>query len=303
MQWTEFSLCAIFLATAATAADPGWSRTSEAGVSGEYRCGPGDRLRIDVFEVEDLSGEAMVAANGSIRMPLLGAVEAGGLTPSQIETRLTGLYAEGLLRDPQIQVSVLDYGSQPVSVIGAVHSPGIYQLRGRRRLLDVLALAGGFSERVGEVVTISSPGDGAERQVALKPLLAGRAPELNLWVEPHDAIQVEAASLVYVLGSVGRPGGFPIENQERLTALQALSLAEGADGAAALKRARLIRRANDHRIEIEVNLARVLAGKDEDPTLAPNDILFVPASGAKTALHRGAEAVVQMATGVVIWRR
>ena len=121
-------------AIAATAAEHRWSPSFEAGVSGKYRCGPGDRLQVKVFEVEDLSGEVVIAADGSLRLPLIGAVEAGGLTPTEIEARLRGLYAEGLLRNPQIQVSVVEYGSQPVSVLGAVNSPGIYQLRGRRSL-------------------------------------------------------------------------------------------------------------------------------------------------------------------------
>ncbi len=300
-------LCGLIAAGIAAAATGPVSKrgaaASEAGVSGEYRCGPGDRLEIDVFEVEELSGEAVVAADGSIRLPLIGAVDAGGLTPSQLEVRLRALYGENLLRDPQIRVSVIEYSSQPVSVLGAVNSPGIYQLRGRRRLLDVLALAGGLSPQVGETITVSAAGGDPERSIAVKPLLAERTPELNVWVEPHDTVQVETASLVYVLGAVGRPGGFPLENQERLSALQALSLAEGAERTAALKRARVIRSLGDQRLELQINLKRVLAGKDEDPVLEPKDILFVPNSGAKSAWSRGAEAVIQMATGVVIWRR
>ena len=303
MLWIRIALSLLFVAgLAAESAEPSWS-PSEIGVSGEYRCGPGDRLAIEVFEVEDLSGEAVVSADGSIRMPLIGAVEARGRTPTEIEARLRDLYGGDLLRNPQIQVSVVDYGSQPISVLGAVNSPGIYQLRGARRLLDVLALAGGLSEQVGEAVTISSVGGSGGRTISVKRLLAERSPDLNVSIEPHDVIQVESASVVYVLGAVGRPGGFPLENQDRLSALQALSLAEGAKRTAALKRTRVIRRVGAERVEFGVDLARVLAGKSEDPTLEPHDILFVPGSGSKTALHRGAEAVVQMATGVVIWRR
>ena len=125
------------------------------GVSGEYRVGPGDVLDIRVFEVEELSKPAVVSPRGTVSLPLIGEVLVGHMTTIEIEARLKQLYEIDLLQDPQINVSVQEFHSQPVSVLGAVERPGVYQLQGRRRLVEVLAMAGGLTAEVGDVITIS----------------------------------------------------------------------------------------------------------------------------------------------------
>ena len=125
------------------------------GVSGEYRVGPGDVLDVNVFEVEELSKPAVVSPQGTVSLPLIGEVFVGRMTPLEIEARLKQLYEINLLRDPQISVSVQKFRSQPVSILGAVERPGVYQLQGRRRLVEVLAMAGGLSGEVGDVITIA----------------------------------------------------------------------------------------------------------------------------------------------------
>ena len=125
------------------------------GVSGEYRVGPGDVLDVNVFEVEELSKPAVVSPRGTVSLPLIGEVFVGRMTPLEIEARLKQLYEINLLRDPQISVSVQEFRSQPVSILGAVERPGVYQLQGRRRLVEVLAMAGGLSGEVGDVITIA----------------------------------------------------------------------------------------------------------------------------------------------------
>jgi polysaccharide export outer membrane protein len=277
------------------------------GVRGEYRCGPGDRLAVTVFEVEELSGPVSIDADGLIRLPLVGAVAVGGLTTGQIETRLAALYGKNLLQDPQISVAVEEFGSQPVSVLGAVKEPGVLQLQGSRRLLDVIAMAGGLSEQAGERILIRRPGADEsapplEIAVPVKQMLAsGADSQFNPWILPHDTIQAETAGLVYVLGSVNRPGGFPIKDQEQITALQAMSLAEGSKPTASLQRAQIIRGLD--KTEIAISVKDVIKGKAPDPILLPNDILYIPDSRFKSASARGAEAIVQMAVGLVVWRR
>ena len=125
------------------------------GVSGEYRVGPGDVLDIRVFEVEELSKPVVVSPGGTISLPLIGEVVVGRMAALEIEARLKRLYEIDLLRDPQINVSVREFRSQPVSILGAVERPGVYQLQGRRRLVEVLAMAGGLTAEVGDVITIS----------------------------------------------------------------------------------------------------------------------------------------------------
>ena len=222
-----------------------------------------------------------------------------------------------------------------MSVLGAVRQPGVYQLQGRRRLLDVLAIAGGLSPEVGETITISrsgvqrpasdeldlpispppvqvmSPPDTnghpartEEMRVFVRNLLSGAPGEVNNpFIEPHDVIQVAKAGVVYVLGAVKQPGGFPIKDQEKVTVLRAISLAAGLEGHAAPQRSRIIRQLGAEEFEVPVAVRDILKGRARDIELETNDILFIPDSRAKNALSRAADAAIQMATGLVIWRR
>ena len=259
-----------------------------------YRLGPGDAIDIAVFEVEELSKPAVLAPDGTAALPLIGVVKLGGLTTQQAAARLRELYANNLIRDPQISVSVKEYRSQPVSVLGAVAKPGVYQLRGPRRLSDVLALAGGLAPEAGSEITIQ------RQEEVLRVATRG---ENNPWIEGGDAVRVSKAGVVYVVGEVGRAGGFPLKDQEQITVLKALSLAEGLRRYAAPQRARIIRNRDGRQQETPVKLRDILEGRAPDAPLAPDDILFIPNSQAKTAMGRMAEAAIQAGTGVVIWRR
>ena len=299
----------IVLAAAVWAADMkrASDRSDGFAANAAYRLGPGDVIDINVFEVEELSKPAVIAPDGTVTLPLIGALEMGGLTTQQAAERLRRLYREDYIRDPQVSVIVKEYHSQPVSVLGAVTRPGVYQLRGPRRLSDILALAEGLAPDSGAEVTISRPlADGSEQRltVATHDLLSlnGRD-EPNPFVEGGDTIRVSKAGIVYVVGEVGRPGGFPLKDQEQITALKALALAEGLRRTASAQRSKIIRNVGVERQETAIRLNDVLEGRQPDVSLAPGDILFVPNSQARSALGRGAEAAIQVATGVIIWRR
>ena len=279
---------------------------NDPGVSGDYTLGPGDVLRVDVFEVEELSGVTTIAPNGTAGLPLVGRIPAAGSTVVDVEAEIERRLADGLLQDPQVSVSVEEHRSQPVSVVGAVKEPGVYQLRGRRRLVDVVALAGGLDPEAGEYVIVSrgAASGRQEQRIRVRALLESAADEgSNPLIQPHDVVRVERAGIVYVLGSVQRPGGFPIREQEPMTILSAVSLAEGSESTASLQKARVIRGRGAGKQEIPVRLRDVLNGRAEDFELVANDIVYIPDSRARTIVNRGAEAIVQMATGIVVWRR
>jgi polysaccharide export outer membrane protein len=297
------------------------------GINGAYRLGPGDVLEVKVFEVEELSGAVIVDSRGLIAVPLLPAQCVAGLTTFQIGERLTDLYGRDLLRNPQINVSVREFHSQPVSILGAVENPGIYQLQGERRLLEVLAMAGGFTAGVGATITIFRipaaqaraseqgercgellPDDFAvihevpeEIQVSI-PLLLTMSRE-NPIIKPRDVIRVSKAGAVYVVGAVDKPGEFPIKDQGIMTVLRAVSLAAGPSRHSAPQKARIIREIDGTKQEIAAPINDILHGRWPDPVLLAGDILFVPESGTKRALTRGAEAAIQVGTGIAIWRR
>ncbi len=301
------------------------------GVNGVYLVGPGDVLRVTVFEVEELSNTVVVSPKGTISPPLIEEFSVAGITAREIEAKLEQMYEGGYLRDPQISVVVSEFRSQPVSVLGAVERPGVYQLQGRRRLLEVLAMSGGLGKDVGDTITISrrpggsgarpaagssftGPGSamgepapaasGQEIEVSVRNmLLRPDSDDANPLIQPHDVIQVSKAGIVYVMGAVEKAGGYTIKDQEKITVLRAVSLASGLGRHASPQKARIIREVDGKKQWIHVRIKDVIAGRSPDPELAANDILYIPDSRAKSVLSRSVEAMIQVGTGVAIFRR
>jgi polysaccharide export outer membrane protein len=206
-------------------------------------------------------------------------------------------------------VEITAYGSQPVSVLGAVHKPGVHQLHGGKTLIEVLSLAEGLTNEAGNTVLITRSKDSAGvaevASISLKKLMDGSNPASNILIRPNDVISVPRSELVYVVGNVRKPGGFALLERESVSALQALAFAEGLDPTAAPEHARILRPSADgaERTEIVLDLRKILANKAPDQMLQPNDILFIPNSAMKSATRRALEVGIQMATGVVIFRR
>jgi polysaccharide export outer membrane protein len=287
-----------------------------------YIIGPEDVLDIDVFNVPELAKSVRVANDGTIALALIGRVEAAGLTSDQLREKVEKKYGETYLQDPHVGVFVREFHAQPVSVIGAVEQPGLYQLTGPRTLIEMLSMAGGLAKRTsapaGRNLYVTRKGgfgdlpmaDGMQLvapdklQVNIRRLLYSNDDSLNIQIQPLDTISVTKADVVYVVGAVRKAGGFVLEDRETVTVMQALALAEGFFGSPAKGSARIIRQAPDgSRTEIPVNLKKVLEGKAEDVEMAANDILFVPDSAAKTAMRRSVEAAISTISGVVIFRR
>ena len=295
------------------------------GEPGDYRIGPYDLVDISVFEAPELNRTVRVSAGGEISLPLLGGVQAAGLTPQELERVLQELLRRRYMKDPHVSVFVREMESHPVSVFGAVTKPGVYQIRGTRTLIEVLSLAQGLAEDAGDTVLVMrgrSPtpqalaeegGDaagGAEAaagnnaSINLKDLLESGDTRYNVPVHPGDIVKVARAGVVYVVGEVKKPGGFVLRNNENISVLQALALAEGLSRTAAKSQARIIRTDPEgRRSAVPINLDKVLAGKAADPFLAPNDIVFVPNSAARSAFFRGLEATVGTLSGLIIYRR
>ena len=110
----------------------------------DYRIGPSDQLEIDVFQIEELSGVERVNSRGYIKMPLIGSVKVAGLTQGEAEYLITQLFSEDYLEDPQVNIDIIEYASQQVTVMGAVKKPGVFALKGRTTLLQALAMAEGL---------------------------------------------------------------------------------------------------------------------------------------------------------------
>ena len=288
----------------------------------DYIIGPEDLLEIRVFHVKDLDTTVRVGLTGSITLPLLGQLRASDLTPLELQFKITNRLAEKYVQNPQVTIFIKEYQNQPVSIIGAVESPGVYQLTTQKTLIEMLSLAGGLAKRnttaAGRTVSITRltgfgglrPTKGLEVlgpdkiAINIRELLYTQREGLNIWIRPRDIISVSKADVVYVVGAVKRPGGFVLEVEEMVSVLQALAMAQGFGRYPAKGSARIIRRHEDgSRQEISIKLGKILKGKAEDPLLAANDILFVPSSKAKGGLMRGTEAAISVVSGLIIWNR
>jgi polysaccharide biosynthesis/export protein len=292
----------------------------ESQVRSTYLLGPGDQIDVSGPELTELASKPIsVDGDGKIQVPLVGRVHVAGLSVQEAEQRLNKLLST-YIREPQVVVNVVEVRSQPVSVLGAVNAPGVHQVQGRKTLLEILALAGGVRPDAGYSIRITRelewgcvplPGaqlDASDRfsvaEVNLKKILEAKNPEENIQILPHDVISVPKAEMVYVIGEVRRSGGFVLGEHQSISVLQALSLAEGLNGAADTRHARILRlkRDADQREELAVDVKGVLAGKKPDVPLQGDDILFIPGSTGKRAAVRALEAAVQTGTGLAIWR-
>ena len=264
----------------------------------DYRLGAEDLLQITLFNVpEGESGatprvtETRVSQQGVITLPLLGDVPAAGRTTAEMEQVLKERYA-AYLRNPLVGVSIKEYRSQRVSVIGAVRNPGVFQLTGPKTLIDLLAMAGGVSDHAGRQVHLYRQGpNGRESQIFdLYALLrrpdADPAEIAKLVVQAGDVINVPEAGMFFVDGAVKKPGSFPLNRPYTLS--QALSAAGGVDfELAKTSEITVIRRQGVNDIaSVSYNLDAIKAGNAPDPSIEAEDVIVVPVSGAKYFVRR-----------------
>ena len=274
---------------------------------GEYLIGPDDLLSISVLESADLTRDVRVASDGTIGLPLLSEhLHVAGLTLSQTEALLKKKYQEnGILNDPNITISLKELESKPVTVLGSVRSPGVFQVSGQVRLLRLISMAGGFSDDVGKKVQVIREDNAGEQHttdVSVEDVKHG-APEANVGVQGGDTVNVLSTGAIYVIGAVNRPGRFllPSDTQET-TVLNVLALSEDLKRTAKASHSVLIRRktGSSEVEEIPVDVSKILSRQQPDIVVKANDVLFVPDSTAKRAFARGMEAALQIATGVVL---
>jgi polysaccharide export outer membrane protein len=264
--------------------------------------GDGDLLKVSVLGVPESDQEVRVGADGNIFLNFIGAVPVAGQTIEQAQVLIAKkLVAGGFFRDPQVSVFAKEYATQGVSVLGEVQKPGVYPLLGARTLFDVLSLAGGTSPKAGKLVSITHRDNPQTPTTVALSNDAAESAQSNIDVFPGDTVVVSKAGVVYVVGDVKKPSGVPMENGS-MTVLQAIAMAEGANPTAAMNKAKLIRRTPGGKPqEIPLDLKTMLASKSPDVQLQAEDILFVPGSAAKNASKRTMEAIIQTATGMLVY--
>jgi polysaccharide export outer membrane protein len=290
--------------------------------------GTGDLLHIEVYDVPELSRDVRVGDAGDISYPLIPAkITAAGLTPFQLEQKMEQLLIEnGLVTHPQVSVFVKEQNSQPVSVVGAVAKPLVYQVIRPTTLLEVLADAGGISDDAGSIVIVTrgthlqtqegaaeasnaNPSNvslGATVTIRLQNLLESGDPIYNIPVFGGDVVTVPRAGIVYVAGAgVQQPGGYVLQNHgDQITAMKAVSLAHGLTSFAKADNAVIFRPnpSTGQNDIITVHLKQIQDRKAPDVPMKSKDILYVPDSPGLKVLARGAEAAITIGSGLAVYR-
>ncbi len=288
---------------------------------GDYEIGSGDVLGVEVFDVPELSRDVRVTETGYVSLPLIPVkVHVTGLTTFQVQDKLSELLqSNGLVSTPQVSVTLKEQHSQPITVIGAVKAPMVIQAVRQTTLLQVLSQAGGVSEDAGSTVIVTRPpsvpagsedsetakvpSDSQTYTISLSDLLESGNSTFNIPILGGDVVSVPRAGIIYVVGAVTRPGGFVMQNdRDRMTTLKILSLAGGTTGSAKTKEAVILRKNPEtgKRDEVPVDLNKVMQLKSEDVLLQSSDILFVPDSSGKKALHRAGDVALGLTSGVAL---
>jgi len=342
----------------------------------DYIIGNGDLLDIEVFDVKELSREVRVSQTGTIAIPLVPVrLHVAGLSEIQAEQKIAEvLAANGLVSHAEVNITIKERKSKPITVVGAVSHPLVYQADRQVTLLEVLAEAGGLATDAGNEVIVTRPvpemtfgeEDSVSKEttdavpVKSKPLQADTKPaatpsgsagsassteppdlpspaqeksptntsgmatsppadtitinlnELmeagntknNILLQAGDVVTVPHAGIVYVLGAVGKPGGFVLTNdREKMSTLKILALAGGYTSTAKTDHAVILRKdAQGKQQEVQVDLKKIQNRQAEDMVLEPSDILYVPQSGTKQVLLRSIEFGLVLGSAVAIYR-
>ena len=299
----------------------------------DYVVCPGDVLEIYVFEVPEISRSYRVSPDGFITLPLLSEpIAAAGLTPSQLSRVIAKRFRDaGLLANPQVTMSVKETRLHSVVIAGAVKKPQVYPVFGPTRLLPVLSQAEGLADDAGDIAVVNRGEIGmrvagpasaqatrgqagsvsSSLSVDVRKLLETGDENLDLLLYPGDRVTVQRAGIVYVIGAVARPGGYPLKDvQEEMTVLKVLALAGDLTSSAQRSKVVILRKkeqAVTGREEIAVDLKRIIAGRVPDRRLYDNDILFVPENGKLKAMRQAIGTGIGMGTaittGLIIYRR
>ena len=265
----------------------------------DFRIAAGDVLSVRIFGSQDYAPVVKVGTDGSTQLPLIGSVMVGGLSVAGAEDAVArGLVSAGMYRHPSVSIQVTEFSGQFVTIEGEVKSM-VVPVTGERRLLDILAAAGGLPPTASHVINILRPG--VEKPIVIDlgtdPAKSARG---NVAVLPRDTIIVSKVGVVYVIGAFVKQGAIPLDQSTPLTLMQASSLTGGIGFEGKFDELKIIRTEGTGRTFVKVDIKRVLRGEDPDPILKADDIIFLPTNQLKAALKNGGIATIVALTQVAI---
>ncbi len=312
-------LLAILAATAIAQVRP--SLMEDAGKENlpSQHLGVDDLVAISVYDAPELTRTARVEPGGLIHLPLLkNGIAAAGSLPRQLEASIAAaLVSEQILVDPVVKVTVVEYHSRPISVMGAVRKPLTFQAVGTVTLLDALARAEGLSPDAGTEVLVSRPQPSPDargevtatllERIPLNRLLKEADPSVNFQLRGGEEIRVPEAGKIFVVGNVRKPGAFPVRDTGDNSVMKLVALSEGLMPYAA--KLAYVYRHDDRgaKQEIAIHLERIMERKEPDVPLQVDDVLYIPDNKTRRATVNMIDRITSFgastASGVLIWRR
>jgi polysaccharide export outer membrane protein len=270
------------------------------------KLGPDDLVAVSVYDAPELTRTVRVEPDGTVHLPLLkNGVPAAGLFPGELEASIAdALEAEQILIDPIVKVTVAEYHSRPIAVMGAVRRPVTFQAVGTVTLLDALARAEGLANEAGAEILLTR-GPGLIDRIPVKRLMKDADPVVNFALHGGEEIRVPEAGKIFVVGNVRKPGAFPVRDAGDNSVLKLVALSEGLLPYAA-KLAYVYRRdESGSKREIPIELEKILQRKSPDVPLEVDDLLYIPDNkGKRTAMNivdRMTTFTASTASGLLIW--
>ncbi len=273
-----------------------------AEVSPNYTLGANDQILIRAPGMDEINERPFrIDAEGFLNLPVVGRIKAAGLTIHELEAELVNRLREYIVQ-PQVFISVTQFRAAPVFFEGMFLRPGIYTLQGRRTLVEMLAVVGGLqpgaSRRIrirrhleyGPIPLPNAVEDPEKKistvEISMASLRENVNPAEDIVLQSYDVVTVDRAEMIYVAGEVAKPGTIELGEREFVTVTQAITISGGFTRDAKRSNARVLRPIinTTRRAEILVDLTGVYEGKVNDFPLLPNDVLYVPRSGARSFL-------------------
>jgi len=270
------------------------------GVHPEYRLGAGDEVSVRVSGIDELSDPRVfrVGTDGSLSLPAVGRVRVAGLTLEAAEIELAAQFKRYVV-NPHVTLSIAQFRAEPVFFTGAFKNPGIYYLKGRRTLVEMLSNVGGLMPNATRRIRVTRRNE--RGQIPLSNVIAdaeGKTnsidinignlrdtvdPAIDIVLEPFDVVSADRAEMVYVTGEVNKVGGLELGDKNAISVTQAISLSGGLTRDADVKGIRILRPVlnSNQRAEIPIDFKSILQGRSNDFPVLPNDVLLIPRSGSR----------------------
>lgn len=268
--------------------------------------GPGYLLNVQVYGEPDLSGQTRIDSAGDITVPFIQTVHVAGTTIAQAQDEIQKQFKDrGILKNPQVTINVEQFATRSATVIGEVQNPGKVELLAPHNLLDVIGLAGGETSLAGNEVEVKhADASGKPSSVYHYSRSSAGDSIRNVMVAPGDTVIVKRTGIVYVLGAVNRPGGYPMQEDGELDVAQAISLAQGLAMQAKTGALRVVKHGSDGQLlEVPVPYDRMMDGKEVPMKLAAGDIVYVPVSKMKAVFSTGSSLIGQTTAATIYTAR